>query len=155
MADLTDLLLTQSEAKLQRLRTGILSEIERLGLELRVVDEVLTRKRGAKATVAAPKPSHTNGRANELSRGELYAFVVEFGKPAKPTPLAQFISTKGVPRRPEAVRNGLMRLVKDKKLVRLRDGSYAVPGKNGDGAKSEAGSPEGAGASFEASGLQP
>lgn len=125
---LNDLLLAQSESKLQKMLNGIDAEIERLGLERRVVLASLERKR-AKASAPAPaSTTKTNGRVrtNELSRSDLYAFLVEYGKPAKPTPLARFISAKGTERKPEAVRNGLVRLLSDGKLARDKDGSFVV-----------------------------
>lgn len=152
---LTAMLLDLSEPKLRRLRDGTRDELQRLSQELRFLEDVLARKQGAKERAEVIGPESANGRANDLPRSDLYAYVVEYGKAVKPGPLSRFLATKGVVRRPEAVRNGLNRLVADKKLVRLPDKSYAVAGKHGGGTKNEAGSPVGAGASFEASELQP
>lgn len=151
---LMDMLLAMSEPKLRRLRDGTRDEIQRLGTELRFLEDALTRKQGAKARAEVPVHTQANGRAGHLPRSDLFAYVVEYGKPVKTQPMTAFLSTKGIVRSPQAVRNGLVRLEKDGKLVMTDDG-YVVAKKQGGGSKSEAGSPEGAGASFEASGLQP
>src|SRR5207253_1471490 len=95
MADydsLTELLVDQSERKLKKLRANIVGEIERLGVELKVVDAALARK----ARVADPsRPVRSRGRKDAngstgrfdgLSRRELFDHALEMDKPAfKPT----------------------------------------------------------------------
>ncbi len=124
MADydtLTELLIAQPERKLQKLRNGIVTEIERLGVELRLVDEALTRKR-------------SRGRSDEA-----LAHIKEIGHPVKPPEVREVLVTKGIVRKVEAVRTAMTRLVSDGLLERTHDGRFAVP--NGNGARVEAGHP--------------
>jgi hypothetical protein len=152
MADyttLTDLLIDQSERKLHKLEANIIGEIERLGDELKLVRKALARKtRGSEAARSAPNAAKrkgangSKGRFDGLPRAELLALVVEMNKPAfRPADVRDFLMAKGIVRRVEAVRNGLMRLVNDGSLHRNADGSFAVHSSNGNGngAKVEAG----------------
>lgn len=144
-----------SEPKLRKLRDGTRDEIQRLSNELRFLEDALARKQGAKARVdAVPTVTAASGRSTDLSRDALHAYLVEYGEPAKPKTLADFLATKGIVRSQQAVRNGLVRLMRDGRTVLLPDGSYAAVKPQTVGAKKEAG-PVGAGTSLQTSELQP
>lgn len=141
---LSELLAAQSEKKLIKLKVSILSEIQRLGLELRLVEDALNRKgrnRVASAVAAigndrpalkTPNAAATNGG---LSRADLLGYVREIGHPTTPAEVRDFLASKGIVRRIEAIRVALSRLLKAGALVRTEEGKYAVPSSNGDGAK--------------------
>jgi hypothetical protein len=116
----TSLLDSLPERKLVKLRAGIAQEIGRLTVELRMVDEALTRKHSGIA-----------GADEKLTRTDLLAHVAATGRPVKPAEMQQILAAKGIVRTPEAVRVSLTRLVKDGKLVRTEDGLFAVLGRTG------------------------
>lgn len=138
-----------------RLRTSILNEIQRLGLELKFVDEALNRKRAQAGDTTArrriagrmnPVTTETRGgQGKGLPRQDLLAYVAEIGHPVKPAEVRDFLATKGVERNVESVRTGLIRLYKDGELIRTEDLRYAVPVGNGNGATSQAEAPQPAG----------
>lgn len=142
---LSELLAAQSEKKLIKLRGSILTEINRLGLELRLVEDALNRKgrsrvaqaaagiSSGKSTVAVKTAAApTNGG---LARDDLLGYVREIGHPTTPTEVRDVLAAKGIVRRIEAIRVALSRLQKAGGLVRDEEGKYAVPSSNGDGEK--------------------
>jgi hypothetical protein len=142
----TELLVSQTERKLQKLRDSIVAEIQRLGLELKLVDEALNRKRSrardAVPVARTPQVKSGKGHAHDgLPRSELLVYVTEMKRPVKPSQVRDHLATKGIVRRVEAVRNGLIRLERDGTLTRLPDGRFAVPSKNGDGLEVKTDSP--------------
>jgi hypothetical protein len=167
MADsltLTDLLMSQTERKLTRMREAIVAERDRLGTELKLVDEALARKQRGKQPRTdeqrKPKPSNggaakspADGRFEGLSRDALYEYVAEYGQPVKAPEMRDYLATKGIVRNVEAVRVALVRLTRDKRLTRYPDGRFAVP--NGNGASPHSGRPASSGElpGFEAVGL--
>lgn len=137
---LTDLLIDQPERKLKKLETSIVHEIERLGGELKIVRSALARKARERegTTTAGPKRKPSNGEG--LSRGDLLAHVIRMNRDAfRPADVRDYLTTQGIVRRVEAVRNSLVRLVDDGHLERTADGSFAVPVSSGNGARVEAG----------------
>jgi hypothetical protein len=141
-SSVSDLLLAQTERKLVRMRAGILNEIDRLRIELKMVDEAIGKKkpRTAKAEPATSAPAQTtNGGkpADGLSRAELLLHVSEVGHPVKAAEMRDVLATKGIFRRVEAVRNGLVRLEGDGKLVRDSEGRFGVAGTGGGGGETE------------------
>jgi hypothetical protein len=123
---LTDLLLGMSEPRLRRMRDGTRDEIQRLGQHLRIIEDALAQKQGAKARDERVGGATANGRTT-ITRTDLYNYLVEYGQAAKPSVLANYLATeKGVVRSQQAVRNGLVRLRKDGKVELTDDGSYAV-----------------------------
>jgi hypothetical protein len=158
---LTELLVDQSERKLKKLRANIVGEIERLGVELKVVDAALAQQ----ARAADPNrpvrgrgrkdANGSTGRFDGLSRRELFEHALEMNKPAfKPTDLRDYLITKGIVRRVEAVRNSLVRLVEDGLLERTSDGQFAVPVSNGNGAENQTEEPVAGNLSLVGPGLQ-
>ena len=166
---LGELLAAQGERKLEKLRRGIAEEINRLGTELKIVDDALNRKRREKLVAAREKPvradlvvtnetgvtsvievkkSAPNGSAatqfKGLSREDLLAYVVEIARPVSAPDVQRYLVSKGIVRNREAVRVSLTRLVRDGSLVR-RNGLYSVPSQDRDGDKVEAGEPLSAG----------
>jgi hypothetical protein len=142
MADrdsVTDLLMAQSERKLQRMRAGILAEIERLGVELKMVDEALRRRDRSRPNGGDDKPATSRRISKQLTRKQLHGYVVEVGHPVRAPEMREVLASKGIVRSTESIRNHLMRLVGDGALTKQPDGTFAVPSSNGGGAKVEAG----------------
>jgi hypothetical protein len=154
---LSDLLAAQGERKLRKMREGITRELERLRIELELVDTALMRKISAKQNAATPSrradvvsPTGSvvfearatvpvrgsNGGFTGLSREELFDFVVERGGTVTAPEMQAFLAKKGIEKNVEAVRVGLTRLAKDGRLIR-EQGRFAVA----NGAKVEAGDP--------------
>jgi hypothetical protein len=136
----TELLIAQNERKLHKLRAGIVAEINRLGGELKLVDDALAKKRSrssAAATRSSPAEGSNGASREGLPRTELFEYVTEMGKPAKAAQVRDFLLAKGIVRRVEAVRNGLVRLERDGALIRTPDGEFAVAPEWRGGAESE------------------
>jgi hypothetical protein len=133
---LSDLLAAQSERKLIKMRDGIVSEMERLRLELRLVEGAISKKRkpseetpvrqaGPVRLSASPVPrSERNGRFEGLPSDELLAYVMEIGQPVRAPEVREYLLSKGIVRKLEAVRVALHRLEEKKKLVRDFEGRY-------------------------------
>jgi hypothetical protein len=124
--------------RLLKIRNGLTGQIEKLQGELAMVEEVIEEKRSEAPTVRREADSN-GGKFEGLPRSELLKHVREVGRPVKPAEMRDALAAKGIDRRVEAVRNGLMRLVKDGDVKRTRDGKFVV--KNGGGAQSETDSP--------------
>lgn len=135
---LSQFLDAQTERKLQKMREGIRNKIDGLAGELRMVEAALTRKRPkVRAEPTAAATTTPKGRNGQLSRGELYQYLIEVGRPVRPAEMRDFLAEKGILRRPEAIRNSLVRLEADGKLKRNSDGRFGVAGTGGDGAETE------------------
>ncbi len=140
---LTDLLIDQPERRLKRLEKNLIGELARLGDELKVVQQAIARKASAAnsngvAPIAPRKKAVGNtgptGRFEGLSRQDLLRHAEQMNRPVFRAPdLQQYLATKGIDRRVEAIRTGLGRLAKDGLLVRTPDGAFAVHPANGDG----------------------
>ncbi|MHB8651341.1 MAG: hypothetical protein ACYDBR_14390 [Gaiellaceae bacterium] len=155
MADPTtvsELLATVSERKLAKMRGGVVEQIERLGLELRLIDDALSKKRPQRVreddgSVAIQRVAKRNGarvaggQFEGLSRLDLLGYVSEMKRPVRPPEVRDFLVTKGIVRTSEAIRVALLRLHKSGMLDRLQDGTFVVPETNGNGARVEAGHP--------------
>lgn len=135
---LSDLLAAQTERKLNKMRDGIVTEIERLRLELRFVEDAIGKKRRGKSEAAravlpgmAPSPRDRTGQFDGLPRAELLAYVTEMGRPVKAPDVRRHLAEKGINRNLEAVRVALNRLQRSGVLIRDADGRYVVPSKNG------------------------
>jgi hypothetical protein len=127
---LTALLASQPEEDLVEMRDGIRSEIERLQTELSFVEEALNRKprRGSRT---GPRKT-TARRQIGLPREELFRLIAALGRPVTAPEVRDMLAERGIEMRTEAVRTGMLRLVeKDKKLVRVGEGRYAVRKENG------------------------
>lgn len=152
MADsdtVTELLIAQTERRLNRLREGIASEINRLGTELKLVDEALVRKK-FRVRDEAPRPGAAAGnsgagkggkRFEGLPRSEVLTVVAAMGRPVRAAEVRDELMTKGVVRRAEAIRNALIRLERDGSLFRTAEGLFAVRSQNGDSVEVEAEAP--------------
>jgi hypothetical protein len=128
---LTELLLNQSDAKLRKLRDGIVRKQQSLQFELHLVDEAIKERTRAKAS---REGTGNGGQPSEgLSRQKLFLYVQEMNRPAKAAEVRAFLATKNIERRVEAVRNGLVRLEDDGLLERDSDGRFVV--RKSDGAE--------------------
>lgn len=135
---LGELLMGQSERKLQKMRDGITTEINRLGIELKFVDDALAKKRSRSGrSDAQVRPANGGRPVDGLPRSQLLQYVVEVGHPVTVADMRAVLAGKGIVRRAEAIRNSLVRLETDGKLVRTPDRKFAVA-LRGDGAKVEA-----------------
>jgi hypothetical protein len=122
-----------------------LHEIQRLGLELKFVDEALNRKRAQKGDETArrkvagrmnPVTTETRGQGKGLPRQDLLALVAAVGHPVKPGELREILASKGIERNVESIRTALKRLLADGELNRTEGLRYYVPGSNGNGSSS-------------------
>jgi len=152
---LTDLLISQTERKLTTMRNGIRDEIDRLSIELRLVEDAIERKR--QRNDARPKPVPTPGevgRFDGLPREALLTYVEMMNHPSvSPAEVRQYlIDGFGIERSVEAIRNGLVRLQGDGSLIRLPDKRFALPENRNGGAEIEAEPPDATGIRFESSG---
>jgi hypothetical protein len=146
MADfntVTELLISQTDRKLNNLRGSIVSEITRLQGELRLVEEALRRKRARSVHDTGAHVSNvtTNGSGTTSFEGlpshDLLAYVREVDKPVSASEMREVLEAKGITRTTEAVRTALTRLRKRGLLVRASDGRFAVPTTNTDGTEVE------------------
>jgi hypothetical protein len=123
---LTDLLLAQSERKLDKMRDNIEAQIRTLQVQLGIVEDALNRKRSKKRS----EPNRDNGHGVEgrkgFPRASLLAHVQTFDSPFRPAEARDLLKREGIELRVEAVRNGLVRLERDGSLERLEDGRYVV-----------------------------
>lgn len=154
MADhstLTELLLAQSEKKLHKLRTGVMAEINRLGIELRLIEDAIAKKTKAKTQDTAQAGRRgENGRSAEraqtgtfkgLSRGDLLEHMRAVRRPVKPAEMQPILAEKGIAKNVEALRTAMHRLAKDGKLRRLDDGRFEPTGSSNGAEGAEAGDP--------------
>jgi hypothetical protein len=153
-ATLSEMLAAQSERKLQKLREGITAEITRLGAELRIVDDALARKQRREKTPApireqtptvilaesVQRRRGSNGKAG-LARTELLGYILAVDKPVTTAEVQTILAGKGIIRTVEAVRVAMSRLEGDGSLVRLPDGRFAAPSRDGGGDEVESGDP--------------
>jgi hypothetical protein len=151
MADYTtisEMLAGMPERKLHKMRGSIVTEINRLGIELRMVDDAIAKKTRGKAEKRAAvdrgTASETNGRTESsgqfegLPRRDVLAHVVEMKRPSvRPQDVQQHLAAKGIVRTVEAIRVALTRLAADGALVRTADKGFAVPSGNGDGPQND------------------
>lgn len=163
----SDLLAAQTERKLTKMRDGIISEMDRLRTELRFVDDALSKKRKPREAAPVDRPAESrkeqpkprrvsqSGQFEGLPRDELLRYVKEYGQPVSAPEMREYLTTKGIVRKTEAVRIALARLVRDGRLTRIETGKFAVPSTNGNGASPKAERPASSGElpGFEAAGL--
>jgi hypothetical protein len=134
---ISQMLEAQGERKLQKLRTGIMERIDLLAAELKMVDAAIARKQRAKAATAEGTTKNGGKASDGLPRAELLRYVREVGHPVKAAEMKDVLAKKGIIRRTEAVRNGLVRLERDGELARTKDGRFGVAGTSGDGGETE------------------
>jgi hypothetical protein len=135
---LSQFLDAQTERKLQKMRDGIRGKIDNLATELQMVESALARKRPKVRAEPAVAPANgSKTRNGQLSRAELYRYVVEVGHPVKAAEMRTILAEKGIIRRVEAVRTSLVRLEADGKLKRGSDGRFGVAASGGVGAEAE------------------
>lgn len=141
---LTEILADTSAEVLRQVRQRLTETLDDLNNELRLVDRALAKKGEATQAVAVSQRvsdlSAASGRTT-LRRADLLRFVKECGQPVRATDMRDRLAAMGINRSPEAIRNGLVRLVGDGSLVRTDDGRFAVPSENGNGSRIEAETP--------------
>jgi hypothetical protein len=133
---IADLLRAQPQEELEAMAKGMRDEIARLQRDLEIVETAL-------APLSRRRNRPSNGsNANlgpGLKRDDLFRFVAEQGRPISPTEMREILVNQGYDIATSAVRTGMSRLVKDKRLVRLEDGVYAVStATDGSGLETEA-----------------
>lgn len=110
----TDLLAEQPEEALLRMREAAKEQLDRLTVEIQMIDQALARK------------SRRGSPGGRLTRQQVYDVVAQAGRPVKPAEVHQLIVEAGVNASANSVRNHLARMHEDGELGRLDDGSYAV-----------------------------
>jgi hypothetical protein len=140
----TTLLRALPPDELSAMRDGIASEIgkleaevARLQTELALVDEAASkspRRRPRKPqTAGRGRNARTQQRDRDggfqgLPRSDLLRLIEEYGQPAHPARLREFLSTKGIEMDPKALHTSMARLErKDHKLVRVAPSTWATP----------------------------
>lgn len=132
-----DLLRDQPEETLVAMRDSLQADLSRIQVELRQIEEALSRRgrRGGKRLGRPP----LGDNVTSVTRQELLAFVGELGHPVTPAEVIRAYSDRGVTVSANSIRNSLHRLLElDHLLVRLDNGRYAVRGAvNGSGADAQ------------------
>lgn len=134
---LSGMLAAQGERKLVKLREGIVEEIDRLRIELKIVDDALGRKRRDKTTVENSDRSsrQTSGsNAGEgLPRTVLMAHIRDIGqREVTPSDVQAYLTLRGVDRSIEAIRTAMGRLARDGALERENGHFVVLPSDDGE-----------------------
>jgi hypothetical protein len=122
---IADLLRDQHpEEELRVMAEAMRAEIARIQRDLEIVETALTpRGRRSRSRTGSSMNGH---RGTSLKREDLYRFVAQQNRPVTPSEMRQILVNQGYDIRTSAVRTGMSRLVRDKKLVRIEEGLYAV-----------------------------
>jgi hypothetical protein len=114
-----DLLAALDEPDLLAMREVNRQELARLTVEAQQIEQALTRK------------SRRNGRGirsggGQVTRAQVYELARDAAQPVTAPVVTRLFADRGIDTSVNAVRNHLVRLVDDGKLMRLEDGSYTV-----------------------------
>lgn len=114
----------QSDDELRSLAEQYRAEIARIQHDLDTVEAALgpPTRRSNSRTVRSSNGSATNG----VKRDDVLKAIVQQGHPVTAPEIRQILESMGYSIRTEAVRTHFMRLVKDRRLVALGEGRYAV-----------------------------
>lgn len=127
-----DLLREQPDEVLDAMHASVQSELQRLTVELRQIEEAQARRRARRGTSSSStQRSATNGRRSGVSRRDIYEHfrkVLGPGRSYAPHEVREMFTEMGFPLSANAARNSLARLVDvDDLLERDEEGLYRLP----------------------------